>query len=311
MQDRISPVTGLALAAVVAVGLIVATVLFRPDLHNPADDLSFFRMKLDWRDAADVVVLGNSQVYRGFDPEAFAGQCRSVKALNFGFSGVLLRPSYVQASLPVLRANGPKVLLVGINPLQFKDEKFSDGFIDTQRHDKQFRLPWRFEAWLQPLMARLRSLEQPLPADRRVYWQYNSDGFVASDAPGMVIRPSRYQRYANDYVSRPFSKSMYDGLLSQLVAIQRDGYQVLVFSTYSSTPFELIDARMSGLDDARLAADLHRLGLAYLPVAVDGLRSYDGTHLDAPSAAEFSRRLGRVVAATTGSNVCGAGTGGR
>ena len=305
MQDKLSGRAGLWLLAVIALLLVLATAWWRPDIRNPSDDASFFRMKLAWREAADVVVLGNSQVYRGIDTQAFAEQCPGVSTLNFGFSGVLMRASYVEASLPVLRRDGAKLLLVGINPLQFKSERLGDGFVETRRHDAQFRLPWKFEAKLQPLLARLRPLEQPLPAAKLVHWEYRPDGFVASDSPAMTIQPARYARYANSYVANPFSEKMYRDLLEQLVRLKRSGYRVMVFPTYSSPQFELIDARMSGLDDARLEADSRRLGLDFLPLAVDGLRSYDGTHLDAHSAAIFSRRLGQAVNAR--SAICGGG----
>lgn len=305
--DTLSASSGLWLLISLSLALVLITAWWRPDLTNPADDSSFFRMKLAWKNTADVVVLGNSQIYRGIDPQAFAETCPGVTALNFGFSGVLMRRRYVEASLPVLRTDGPKVILVGINPLQFKSEHLGDGFIDAVRHEEQFRLPWQFESFLQPVLRRLRPLQKPLPAARLVQWDFRRNGFVASVSELMPVREARYQRYADDYVIHPFSEKMYLGLLDQLVELQRDGYRVLVFSSYSSVAFELIDTRMSELDDARLANDLRARGLDHLPVAVDGLVSYDGTHLDAASAAIFSRRIGNAVKALTGASVCRAG----
>lgn len=305
--DSVSAAHALTLLTGIATVLVLLVAYWRPDLRNPADDSSFFRMKLAWRDVADVVVLGNSQVYRGLDPQAFAETCPGVKVLNFGFSGAQLRPRYVEASLQVLRRDGPRVLLVGINPLQFRSGPWSDGFIDTERHDAQFRLPWQFESALQPVLRRLRPLEMPMPDARLVSWDYRRDGFVASNSPVMPIKSSRYARYANDYVVKPYSEEIYQGLLEQLQALRRNGYRVLVFSTYSSPAFELIDARMSGLDDSRLARDLRARGLDYLAVPVAGLRSYDGTHLDAPSAAIFSRRIGDAVKLASGTPICRAG----
>lgn len=287
-----------------AVVLLGAVAWMRPDIRNPVDDTSFFRMKLAWRDTADVVVLGDSQVYRGIDPEAFAEHCPGPRTLNFGFSSVLLRRPYVEASVAVLRMAGPKVLLVGISSLQFKSEQLSDGFLEARRRDMQFRLPWQFEAYLQPLLQRLRPLEIPIPAEQLVSWIYRRDGFVAGNSP-KVVQDSI--RYVNDYAVHPFSEKMYQSLLNQLQSLQRHGYRVLVFSTYSSPAFERIDTRMSGLDDKKLAHDLHALGLDYLPVATHGLRSYDGIHLDAASAALFSRRLGAAVKGRAGSSLCALG----
>lgn len=306
--DSLRPVIGLGLFLLVSLLLVVALVCLRPDRVNPVNDSSYFRMKLAWRDVADVVVLGNSQVYRGVDPAAFAETCPGASTLNFGFAGALMRGGYIDASLPVLRAEGPRLLLVGISPLQFKSETMDDGFTETLRHEAQFRLPWRFEAMLQPLLARLRPLEKPIPFERRVHWQYRPDGFVPSDAPMMPLDDRSLRKYAQAYETHPFSEPMYQAMLVRLQQLQAAGYRVAVFLTHSSPDFEGIDARMSGLDAARLQRDLRRHGLDFLSLPAEGLRSYDGVHLDMRSAEEFSRRLGRAVNDRLGTTVC-AGSG--
>ena len=295
---------GITLAAVATIALVVLVAVFRMDSGNPANDLSFFRMKLAWNAEADAIVLGNSQVYRGVDPRGFAQTCPGPKVLNFGFSGTLMRPEYLEASLATLRREGPRVLLVGVNPLEFKDRRLSDGFVAAREHDKQFKLPWQMESALRPVLHRLRPLEAPIPGARRVTWDYRPDGFVASNSPPREVGAARQNRYRNEYRNKPFSPEMYEGMLVQLAKYQQAGYRVLLFSTYSSPAFEAVDAEMTGLDDSKLAADAARYGLIFLSLPVHGLRSYDGTHLDAPSATEFARRLGTAARHVTGSALC-------
>jgi hypothetical protein len=299
-----SATAGLALAAVATLTLVTLVAAFRTDSGNPVNDLSFFRMKLAWSAEADITVLGNSQVYRGMDPRGFAQTCPGPKVLNFGFSGTLMRPEYLEASLKSLRPDGPRVLLVGVNPLEFKDRRLSDGFVIAREHDRQFKLPWQIEATLQPVLHRLRPLEAPIPGARRVTWDFRPDGFVASNSPPREVGAARQNRYRNEYLSKPFSPEMYEGMLAQLAKLRQAGYRVLLFSTYSSPAFEAIDVEMTGLDDARLAADAARYDLTFLPLSVHGLRSYDGTHLDSGSATEFARRLGAAVKHVTGNALC-------
>lgn len=301
--DRLPAGVALALAAALFFSGLAVIAWLRPDAANPIDPPGYFRMKLAWSNVADAVVLGNSQVYRSVDPDAFAGACPAIALRNYGFAGALMRRDYLESAAAALRDDGPRLLLVGINPMQFKDERDADGYTQSRSHEAQFKFPWRFERALAPLLVALRPLEKPLAIGPLIRWEYRDNGYVLADMPQLHLKDEA--KYERDYLARPFSSRMYEDMLRTLVRLQSEGHRVLLFATYSSPAFERVDARMSGLDDQRLAQDAASHGLGYLPLATSGLRSWDGTHLDSRSAALFGERLGQAVAKTLGADACG------
>ena len=75
-----------ARGALCCAALLVALVaLWRTDGAFATAPAWYWRMKLEWQHAADIALVGDSQVYRGLAPEVFA-KAWDGRALNFGFS---------------------------------------------------------------------------------------------------------------------------------------------------------------------------------------------------------------------------------
>ena len=81
----------------------------------PAD--VFWCTKAAWRSCADVVVAGDSTVYRGVSPAAMASILPGMRIFNYGFAAIGYGREYLEAIEDMLAPDGgAKIIVLGLNP---------------------------------------------------------------------------------------------------------------------------------------------------------------------------------------------------
>ena len=292
------PKTSFALLTGVALVLLITG--FRRDPQYATIPPWFWQMKTEWRGVARVVLIGDSQVYRGLNPKIFS-DVLATSCINFGFSSVGFEDRYLNAvEKAVSTREFPPIILIGVTAYSLTPQAAkSNGFIDAEnkRTTSFFSAVWqaRFDSIrqaLSPLDTDLLLSNRPLgraKADNYIQ-TYHLSGWVESDyrlrniSRGFEVARTDYQ--GGNRIDMQMVRN-----LAKRVAIWRSrGWLVFAYTPPLSGELESFIARLSGFESNEVAKELSSQGAIWLEKGKE-LETYDGIHLTAESAHKLSRLL--------------------
>lgn len=293
--------------ALLVVALSLAAVaLLRADRQFATAPNWYWRAKVGWHRAADIVLAGDSQVYRGLDPSQFE-KGLAQRCLNFGFSGGGFDERYLDAIEQVVNPATPRpIVVLGVSASSLTPRAAArNGFVDALREARLSPIPahW-FQRWekvesaFRPVALDLiGGNERPRRAAADGYEQvFHRNGWVESDrwprnpeAGPAVAR----QNHADGNVVDPV---IIDRLARRVSTWRARGWQVVAFIPPSTPAAARITTEVSRWDVPRLAGTLRQAGALWLEFREEDYESYDGVHLTAASARKLSQQLAEKIA---------------
>ena len=90
-------------------------ITFHAD-QNKTPDKFFWYKKTFAPNDQDILLVGDSRVYRGLSPAAMAAVLKGSKILNFGYSSAGFEPFFLDAAVKKLSAKGKRILVLGVTP---------------------------------------------------------------------------------------------------------------------------------------------------------------------------------------------------
>jgi hypothetical protein len=254
----------------------------------------------------DGVIIGDSRVYRGVSPllvEAHLGR-RSVH--NFGYSSARLTPQFLDAGAALLDpdSKAPFVVLgLTAHSLSAPGAKGAnphyEGFAGQSRASVWVgrRGEWLAERTLPPLIGDptvALQMARQKAAEVTYHQHFGARGFVASSTD--PVDPQRaLPGYRKTLAKHPVAPAQVDALIGWVRRTVQAGVTVLVYVPPRPPAMAAIEER-AGWAEGTLRRRLEAAGAEWLSMPFQGLTSYDGSHLDAPSARRFSERLGARLA---------------
>jgi len=266
----------------------------------------YWQMKLEWNNEADVILAGNSRVYRGLVPDEFKKINSKLKALNAGFSSARFSNSYLDYIDKVLEdKSNDKIIVLGITPGVFIDDSFeNDGFLSSLE-EKRYRtsiLPAKIQVqfyWIENSFASfdidlLWNLKYGNVVNRSINNNYiqifHDDGWVQSDfvkrQPQKQI--SYYRRAWNKY---SVSEYLVDLLVEKVKYWTSQEIQVIAVNMPTTPEMQEVEAKLSKLNLPILKRRMENAGALWLEFPVAQFTSYDGSHLESESARKLSRMI--------------------
>lgn len=308
-----------AFAVQVALALLIlwgelAPVRLRPNLLHPEQVYGFLHTRLREADASgpvDVLFLGSSKAYRGFDPRIW--EARGIRALNLGSTGQtpLQYELLLDRYLDRLR---PKLVILEVDALPLTDqglESALDFFANGPVDASAVRMAWRighlkawnglvYAAWRQ-WSGRRRSEAEPV---RQGPDTYVGGGYVQHD-------PERF-RSTGELPPVAFAPRT-----AQLEALHR----ALRRLDAAGIPFVLVTAPITdafarawvGAErmEALLAPGHAHLRMQDAAAYIDTLHFYDRGHLNQDGVERFNRALLDSLERRGVLRLAGAANGGR
>lgn len=294
------------------VALLVAVLAFAWYRNDPQFANAppwYWQMKLAWGADADLVIVGDSTVYRGLNPQILEDRGAATKAVNFGFSSAALSGEYLFDAATKLDPDSKRrYMVVGVTHWALTPnarKANGNGYVDAQVEDSKRRssVVWMMVcdvvfARLLPVQIDLLFASSPsgdhlARATEDNYIQvFNLDGWVNSD----FVVPDPHRGIEN----RRRSLTSLNGVETELVeearnALQllqdRDGVQVVLVPMHSSTAVDELSAELSGIaltDLARAVCPSRGVIFNFQPTEAE---SYDGIHLNGSGASRVSRDL--------------------
>ncbi len=298
-----------AIALGVAALLAVGVARLRPAPATMQQNLGesparFWAEKARVEGRLDVVLAGDSRVFRGLAPEEMRAALPGSRIGNLGFSAACLCGDY----LPYLErslGDGPteKTIVLGVTAHALTSHAARDnGFLAERRRTARERLESQYLGPLEDALRPIDATELALgggSATRTsaLYFQdFRADGWVASrlspeNPNGALVE---YERVLREGAVEP---ALETELLAQVTKWRARNIRVFAFRPPTTTEMRMLEERLAHFDEAAFAARFREAGGDYWEITPDAYHTYDGSHLTEASARELSRdvaaRLGR------------------
>jgi len=268
-----------------------------------------WQLKVQWNGVADVVLTGDSRVYRGLSPEKFSESLNNCRVLNFGFHSAGYCPEYLDGIHRVVdpQSRHP-IIVMGITPHSLTPDAGRDnGYLHALGAQREHPTPItevilarhcpKVLHFFEPMKIRemLRTaLGIRRPRKHEYHESYRFDGWV----PGRLVPEdlrSGLDVYEKVFNGNQVSDEMIRDTIEAVAKWTRQGLSVYGFRPPTTGKMIALENARSGFDEAKFAADFAKAGGQWIAVDQERYHSYDSSHMRADSAAIFSEDLARKI----------------
>jgi hypothetical protein len=268
--------------------------------HSDAD--VFWMDKTHALPIYDVVLVGDSRVYRGLAPQAM--ELEGMAILNFGFSSAGLSKEYLQATVAKLNPQSVnRTVVVGITAFSLSNEINAR----ENRHWLSYRIrpvgrqqslsEWcrtTVPSWIESPIDRLQWNVQGVALGEVQYHQrFWSNGWVESDTS-----PRDPTRAINGYkegFKSPDNRCIPEHVLALSSWIKeqvKSGVRVICFRPPTTEAMDKLENSEGDFHEQGIRESMIAAGALWFEDTRADYESYDGSHLTFESARRFSRNLG-------------------
>ncbi len=277
------------LALIVCVGTLVAGFAFmNHDSLNEYHDRRFWFNKMN-AEASDLLILGDSRMYRGFD---------SGRGLNFAFSSNSYTKDYLEFALSKVKENGTVIL--GITPQSLTDYNLDDHFrlmrdqsrnvFSESLHLLETLIP---RSNLFTFMSGEKLPWKYYPQDARVI--YHTNGWMET----LMNRPTSSmgkESYAEAFKSHAFNPQ-YTENISNFILEVRKLKHARVYLVYPPTSQEVYELENTfAVSKMNVFEEIRKLEASTGATFVDVpqyhvMDTFDGDHLDSEHARRYTKAV--------------------
>ncbi len=248
-----------------------------------------------------VVVLGDSRVYRGVSPEVMEKNLPGMKILNFGYSNGGLNPVMFEAAEKKLSKNNQKrVIAIGVSA------NCITAYSQTNEQFQQERMRPREEIferlYLNGILymfsattpEEILDLLKSKPLTSYYRNEYFSSGYVESEKFPVDTMES-ISSYTEDFTNYKVKLQYIESLARQVKDWSSRGICVVGFRPPASAPMRALEDSMGLYNETIISARFRESGGHWMELKTYLYKTYDGSHLDRRSAIMFSNDLAREI----------------
>jgi len=286
-----------------AIVFVVLGAVFRPPTFWVTTGLPndrFWMSKAFHAQRYDIVLAGDSRIFRGISPSQMKTLLPQRSIFNFGFDHNGYNLSYLDAIDNLIDSSSNyQAVVLGISPQSLTLEAAgNNGFLSL-------RSTGRFERHVRLHLSRYLDLVRPFNSYAMVnlirgrgvvnYIQHlHGDGWAASrkipETPNYQI--SRYQgRFDNNMVSVQLQQQLFDRIQNWT----SDGTCVFGLRMPTSAAMVDLENNQSGFNQTGFVRKFEQVGGIWLEFNQTGYHSYDGSHLRDDAARAFSLDLAAAM----------------
>lgn len=301
--DRAARTLGFAFILVLVTGHVLSPYGDRWAQTKLARDRYWVLKTRRWGPEFDLVLMGDSRVYRGVSPARMKKVLRGWPIANFGFSAGSLSPVMCRAAEGLLEPNAEiRVVVIGVTPNCFTEQAARDEhYLQEKRRPYGEVLSRLYLHQVQYFFRSMMSRDTRTTAGaneeyagREYFEEFCDDGWVASrlEPADSTLALSAYAaRFADDQVSR----GLCEALGAQVKDWSQRGIRVFGFRPPTTEAMADLEARLSGFDQSWFVARFKEAGGIWLNFDRTRYHSYDGSHLEKESAQLFSGDLAEAI----------------
>ncbi len=243
----------------------------------------------------DIVILGDSRVYRGVSPESMQKVLSDHKILNFGFSAGGLNPEIYEVAEQKLNPNGKGILVLGVSPLSLTPKTSPNTHYHTILESDGTRLPISSRFFHPITIRELQNEFFPDTIDDIHYQEPRPNGWVASYRQPKQLEHG-IELYQEIFDEEPVSAELINEMIDQVKVWHENDYCVYAMRPPALNEIVRIENEMGGFDEAAIQAQLQTSGAIWISTDQTDLETYDGSHLHMDSARRFSQDIAQFIA---------------
>lgn len=275
---------------------------------NSQIERDFWIKKTHSKKKYDIVVGGNSRIYRGVSINAMKSEIDvDLKGINLGYSALGFTTEYLDfLKNRINPSSNHKFIILGIDPgvltpIAAENKSFNayrevseSEIFRTLYINPYFTLPAYKPTEIYEIIIDPDTLKDGFIEVRDHYYgRYEDDGWVASYK--IPHNPDEalpiYKKFAEDY-NVQLSSAIWETLLLKIKEFQKEGIQVIAFRPPSTSDMEKWENKRYDFHIDTIASRIREQGGYWLSIDTQIYNSYDGAHLHYKSAEQLSKIVG-------------------
>ncbi|HEY8964575.1 MAG TPA: hypothetical protein VIN59_08965 [Alphaproteobacteria bacterium] len=248
--------------------------------------------------SANIVLSGDSRVYRGLSPAVFEQTLIGMKTINFGFSSGGHNPIIFAEIDRLLKTGGARAVVLGITPWSLTSKAQENAqFVDYKRKHESVD-ETKLGHILRPLsFAHVKNIAQGKVEKKSSSFtqDFREDGWVRSD-DAMRNPIAALSSYAHLFDGNKVDPTVIAVILAQVSTWHDRGIAVIGYRPPTSAAMVKLENEASGYNEALFAAEFRKAGGFWVDLP-DSFETYDGSHLTPESAEKLSKVLAEAIEA--------------
>lgn len=280
----------------VVIAVAAITLLRSEDSVLSIENKRYWISKTYSSETFPVVFAGDSRVFRGVSPAEFK-EVTGVEAINLGYSSNGFHPSYLDFLEERLDKSADKpVIVLGLSSHSFsRNGSGSYAFRAEVNRKKeevmQYMNFYQLSKLFSPLQVlKLLGMEEKNNFRANYHIKYHFDGWMESywDRRDTTNSDISYKVIFND---NQFNEDAAGILFRQVQKWKEEDITVVAFRSPTTHTIRVLEDSLSGFDFEPFRQELIASGAHWIEVDRKKYQTYDGNHLEAESAKQFTRDL--------------------
>lgn len=288
-----------------AIGVVFIVLIgyFLPKDYHKYFGERFWTKKVFAKAEYDIVVLGDSRVYRGISPACFNEVLEGYNTLNFGYSnGGLNKTIFKAAESKLSKKSEQKIIVLGvsafsINPLSLRNSQYLQE-LTRPREEVYERLylnkHLHFFSPVNP--EQVIDLLKGKKVDNNYISIYHDNGWVESEKI-VIDTMEAMPYYKKDFSQHLTSYELVSDLCVQIKDWREQGILVFAFRPPASVPLSNLEDSVGLYNEKKISSMIENAGAKWINVNSTKYKTYDGSHLYRWDAERLSLRIANEIKA--------------
>jgi len=256
----------------------------------------FWTFKTHSKKKHNIVVFGDSRIYRGVSPSELTKGYPNYFAVNLGYSSAGMDDQLFDFIVERLDLNNDPHIILGITPHSLTPKAIANEHYIQEKNRSAFTVYQRM--YLEEYLAffdRMTTAEifyalfDKHPAFQS-FEEFHEDGWVAS-----YILPadsnSALENYRKEFMDNKVTDQSVSNLLTRVKSWNEKGIKVYAFRPPTTRAMVILEDKLSGFDTDKFSERFELNGGIWLSFDYADFVSYDGSHLHYDEAKRLSRLL--------------------
>lgn len=281
----------------VVILFIIIKIGFPEPKRNKLHQDSFWIKKTHANTKYNIIVCGDSRVYRGFSINDLKNNIEAkLTGINLGYSSAGFSNEYLDFAMSKLDKNAQtQILVLGVTPHSLTFEAFKNNGLKSYKNLGKVEI--NKGLYLSPFLKYFEPYEprELLRKKKLKYIQkFEPYGWVAS----FYLKPDTSKAitsYKKTFSKYQVTMNEVNSFLQKVKEITTKGIIVFAYRPPSTHQMRMLEDSISGFDEKFIKEELISRNVIWLDFKDSDFESYDGSHLHYNSAKKISRSVGESI----------------
>lgn len=289
----------ITLSLTVALGILIKLVLPEPIKNTGLRD-GFWLNKTHSKELKNIVVGGDSRIYRGVSVEAIEQETPGLTAVNLGYSSAGFSSEYLDFLTARLSSTGRKILVLGLTPHSFTLDAAKNELYHEHKEVGQFQIfkgmyLSKYLKHFAPYKPKeLRDLMLHGEPEDKYFEEFRSSGWVKSyRIPEDTVKA--LDIYENIFSKYQVNDSLITCFFNEVDTLIANDIEVVAFRPPTFDSMSQLEDSLSGYDEEKIKYNVLMRGGVWIDLTNEDYHTYDGSHLHYTSAENLSTVIGKTI----------------